>query len=409
MIMLKRMLFTGIILLSFLTLAWGQHRKDSAKYVEPEKGFYEKEIRPALKKEKNEASPKTFKVWLKSDNLPDNKNVYQEYWHNQPESQGATGTCWAYAATSFLESEIHRLKDKKVRLSEMYFVYMDYVERTRAYVEKRGDVYFNHGSEANAVTRMMEKYGAVPYQEYPGKTPRQEFHDHGEMMKEMKAYLQSVKNQNAWNEKVVVSTIKSIMNHYMGEPPVDFTVEGQKYHPTSYVEDYLDFDPNHYFSFMSTKSKDFWAARELVEPDNWWHADNYYNLPLENYFNLIDRAIRKGFTICICGDVSEPGHLSNEEVSIIPDFDIPAEYINQDAREMRLNNKSTTDDHCIHLVGHTEKDGEKWYLIKDSGAGGFDGPHKGYRFFHEDYIKLKMMNILVHRDAARVELDRIIK
>lgn len=405
--MLKRVLLFGLML--FTVYGMGQQNKDSAQYVTPDKGFYETRILPAIREEKEQSPGVQLKMQANNKPYPNSREFYTEYWHNQPESQGATGTCWAYAATSFLESEIHRLTGKKVRLSEMYFVYMDYVERTRVYVEKRGDVYFNHGSEANAVTRMMEKYGAVPYQEYPGKKTRQEFHDHGEMMKEMKAYLQSVKNQNVWNEKVVVSTIKSIMNHYMGEPPVYFTVEGQKYHPTSYVEDYLDFAPNHYFSFMSTKSKDFWAARELVEPDNWWHADNYCNLPLENYFNLIDRAIHKGFTICICGDVSEPGHLSNEEVSIIPDFDIPAEYINQDAREMRLNNKSTTDDHCIHLVGHTEKDGEKWYLIKDSGAGGFDGPHKGYRFFHEDYIKLKMMNILVHRDAARVELDRIIK
>ncbi|HPG73995.1 MAG TPA: hypothetical protein PLM49_06865, partial [Bacteroidales bacterium] len=50
-----------------------------------------------------------------------------------------------------------------------------------------------------------------------------------------------------------------------------------------------------------------------------------------------------------------------------------------------------------------------WYLIKDSGSGGFDGPNKGYRFYHQDYVKLKMMNILIHKDAGRRVLDSIIK
>lgn len=383
---------------------------DRAAYIKYEKGFYYNEILPALKKQEPQQDRRSFKM-LPDEGFeyPDKITQFEYQWHNQPESQGSTGTCWAYAATSFLESEVYRLQDKKVHLSEMYFVYMDYVVRARDFVKTRGETYFNHGSEANAVTRMLEKYGAMPFEAYPGKAKNQKFHDHGQMMKEMKGYLQSVKDAHAWNEKTVVETIKEIMNFHMGTPPSSFEVNGENYSPESYAKEYLRLDAGDYFSFMSTSSKDFWQKGELVEPDNWWHADNYYNLPLEDYFQLIDRSIDKGFTICICGDVSEPGHLSQQEVSVIPDFDIPSEYINQASRELRLNNKSTTDDHCIHLVGHATIDNERWYLIKDSGAGGFDGPNKGYRFFHEDYIRLKMMNILVHKDAARPELDRMIK
>jgi bleomycin hydrolase len=76
---------------------------------------------------------------------------------------------------------------------------------------------------------------------------------------------------------------------------------------------------------------------------------------------------------------------------------------------MRLQNKTTTDDHCIHLVGFRDVEGERWYLVKDSGAGGFDGPNKGYRFYHEDYVKLKMMNVMVYKYAADRVLDGIIK
>jgi hypothetical protein len=38
-----------------------------------------------------------------------------------------------------------------------------------------------------------------------------------------------------------------------------------------------------------------------------------------------------------------------------------------------------------------------------------DGAHRGYRFYSEDYIKLKMINIMVNVDAARKILDEIIK
>ena len=402
-----------LFLITFAFFSGGlsaQIDKDRADYIKYEKGFYYNEILPSLNKQEPEPEREVFKMLPDEDpEFPSEISQFEYVWHNNPESQGSTGTCWAYAATSFLESEMYRLHNKKVQLSEMYFVYMDYVVRARDFVNTRGETYFNHGSVANAVTRMMKKFGAMPYQAYPGKEKTEEFHDHGQMMKEMKAYLQSVKENNAWNEELVVATIKNIMNFHMGTPPPHFEVGGEEFTSKTYANDYLKIDAGDYFSFMSTSSKAFWQRGELVEPDNWWHANNYFNLPLEDYFKLIDRSIDKGFSICICGDVSEPGHLSRKEISVIPDFDIPSEYINQSARELRLNNKSTTDDHCIHLTGHTTIDGERWYLIKDSGAGGFDGANKGYRFFHEDYIRLKMMNILVHKNAARPELDKMIK
>ncbi|MGM0650972.1 MAG: C1 family peptidase, partial [Bacteroidota bacterium] len=143
--------------------------------------------------------------------------------------------------------------------------------------------------------------------------------------------------------------------------------------------------------------------------DNWWHSDDYYNVSLDDFYGLCEDAITHGFTICICGDVSEPGYDKKTEVAIIPEFDIPADHINASSRELRLYNEATTDDHCIQIVGYQEFNDEMWFLVKDSGAGGFDGENKGYRFYHEDYIRLKMMNIMLHKDAAREVLDKIIK
>ena len=77
---------------------------------------------------------------------------------------------------------------------------------------------------------------------------------------------------------------------------------------------------------------------------------------------------------------------------------------------MRFANGSTTDDHGMHLVGYLEKDGKDWYLVKDSGAGsrncGKESENFGFYFMHEDYVKLKMMGILVHKDVAAELLKR---
>ena len=52
-----------------------------------------------------------------------------------------------------------------------------------------------------------------------------------------------------------------------------------------------------------------------------------------------------------------------------------------------------------HLVGYTSKDGKDWYLIKDSGAGARNNTHAGYYFYNADFVKLKMLGIMVNKSA----------
>jgi len=388
-------------------------KKDKGEFVEQKDGYYQNHILKEIEAFKNPVKtekPRTkFSVDLSGYDLPDSPDKFKKTWFNAPVNQGKTGTCWCFASTSFLESEVYRIHDKKIKLSEMYIVYQEYIERARAFVRERGNVYFEQGSEANAVTRMMKMHGAMPESAYTGRLRGQSVFDHSDMIREMKKYLSSVKESGAWNEDEVVNTIKSIMNHYMGTPPETFTVEGKAMTPKEYLNEVLKLRINDYFSFMSTMEMPYNQKGELVERDNWWHSKDYYNVSLEDYMHIITNAIENSYSISLCGDVSEPGHDKYAEVSIIPTFDIPSEYIDESARQLRLTNKATTDDHCIHLVGYLKKGDDLWFLIKDSGSGAQDGPNKGYRFFHEDYVKLKMMNVLVHKEAASDVLDEIIK
>jgi bleomycin hydrolase len=67
----------------------------------------------------------------------------------------------------------------------------------------------------------------------------------------------------------------------------------------------------------------------------------------------------------------------------------------------------------MHLIGFTELAGKDWYLIKDSGAGSRncakDSKNFGYYFFHEDYIKLKMMDFMVHKDMLKEYMSKFKK
>ncbi|NNG26743.1 MAG: peptidase C1, partial [Ignavibacteriaceae bacterium] len=150
---------------------------------------------------------------------------------------------------------------------------------------------------------------------------------------------------------------------------------------------------------MSLMEKPYYKKAEYKVHDNWWHSKEYYNLPLNDFMNLLKTVVRNGYTTVIGGDVSEAGYDAMHEVAMVPSFDIPSEYIDENARQFRFSNKSTTDDHGIHIVGYMEKDSKDWYLIKDSGSGSRNGANKGYYFYSEDYIKLKIMNIMLPKDV----------
>ena len=395
---------------------FGQKNNDKAKVeiYEKGKGYYYESIlkdvnavNDALENAGKEPFIR-FNMDQSGMDLPNDQSLYKTVWSQQTESQGNTGTCWDFSTTSFYESEIFRLYGKKVEISELHTVYWEYVEKARRFIEKRGHSNFSEGSEANAVARIMKMYGAVPLQEYSGLKNNRKYHSHANMYEEMNAFLQSLKANNAWNLEYGLETIKSILNHHIGEPPTQFTVEGKSYTPMTYLKDYLKLNPDDYVEILSYKQEPYWEKVEYKVPDNWWHSEDYYNVPLDVFMKAVKQAIKDGYSVSIGGDVSETGFSRETNCAMIPDYDIPSEYINEDARQFRFTNGTTTDDHGMQLIGILENykgSGMDWYLIKDSSSGsrnvGENDPRFGYYFFTSDYIKLKMMDFTVHKDAVK--------
>jgi bleomycin hydrolase len=390
--------------------------KDKAIFRGAEAGYFQNSImkddREIREQKPEQKVNKDFVMDLTGYQLPNKKELYKtQQWHNSPVSQGNTSTCWCFSTTSFLETEVYRINKMKVKLSEMYTVYWEFVEKARLFVQTRGTSLFDEGSEANAVTRIWKKYGIIPESDYTGLMNGRKFHNHENMMTEMRKYLESLKTNSAWDEETAISIIKSIMNHYMGVPPVEILVDGKKITPQQYLHDVIRIDPDDYVDILSYELEPFYQHVEYKVPDNWWHSSDYCNVPLNTFMETLKKVVRNGYTVSIGGDVSEPGFDRKTQCAVIPDFDIPSAYINDDARQFRFSNETTTDDHGLHLVGYLEKDGKDWYLIKDSGSGSRNNDPNasefGYYFFSEDYVKLKMMDFMVHKDAVRDLLLKI--
>lgn len=393
-----------ICFLACASISYAQD-KDKGEFIEAKNEFY-KEIKSELDKKEDKEPYMIFKMDQSSVNAPESLDEFKTVWCNEPISQGRTGTCWCFSTTSFYESEIFRMSKQKVNLSELYTVYWEYVEKAREFVNTRGESFFGEGSETNAVARMMQKYGTVPQEAYAGKTSDKKYLDHKAMFSELKTYLNHVKSTSAWNQETVLTTVQSILNYHMGEPPTEFTYQGTSYTPQTFLS-YTGLKPDEYENFMSLMEKPYYQKAEYDVPDNWWNSEEYNNVPLGDFVSALKTSIDKGYSISIGGDVSESGYRSDNDLAMVPSYDIPSEYIDENARQFRFSNKSTTDDHAIHLIGYTEKDGDTWFLIKDSGSGSRNGKFKGYYVYHEDYIKLKMMTFTVHRDAVESILKKM--
>ncbi len=387
-------LLVFMISLSAFTQVSGQ---DKGTFVEKKNEFWDK-----IEYENEKYGEKdAFIMDLDGMDLPKSRDEFTTYWHNDPISQGNSGMCWCYTTTSFYESEIFRTTARKIKLSELHTVYWEYVEKARRYVRTLGNSLFAQGSMGNHIPTIWKKYGVVPAEAYTGLADDEPFHNHDPLFEEMESYLEYVKENRIWNEEMVLTTIKNILNYHLGEPPVTITVDGKEMTPVDYFRKVIKIDFEDYIDLLSLMEQPYYEYVLYDVPDNWWRSENYYNVPLDIFMKVLKNALQKGFTVSIGGDVGEPGYNSHKEVAVVPSFDIPSEYIDENARQLRFSNGSTTDDHGIHIVGYKQTDGTFWFLIKDSGSGSRNGPNKGYYFYHEDYIKLKMMDFLVHKDALQ--------
>ncbi|MCU0291337.1 MAG: hypothetical protein MUF10_05020 [Thermoanaerobaculaceae bacterium] len=337
---------------------------------------------------------------------PASLDAFKSAFHFPPQAQFLTGTCWSFSTTSFYESEVFRLTGQKIKLSEIYTVYWEYVEKMRRFVRERGDSLIAEGSESNAFQHLWPVYGIVPAEAYKGVPAADGRHDHSRLIGRLESLASWVEEHDEWDEELVLAMTRAILDRELGPPPASFAWSGATYTPKEFLVKVLRLNMADYVELMSTLSVPFYTRGEYKVPDNWWHSADYHNVPLDAWYAALGQAVGKGYTVAIGGDVSEPGINGFEDAAIIPDFDIPQAAINQSSRELRFDNHTSEDDHGIHLVGIAQTGGHDWFLIKDSGRSARWGKFEGYYFYRDDFVRLKMLTFTVHKQAVPELLGR---
>ncbi len=323
-----------------------------------------------------------------------NCTIEIELKHTPVINQGSTGTCWSFATTSFLESEIMRKGYPETDLSEMFFVYYAYRDKAEEYLFYHGNNNFSQGGQAHDVLNVLQGKGLVTNEAYPGKQEKGRFNHH-ELQNELNKEITALNKKEKSFESSDAKSFNSALNKYIGKVPHKIELNEKKFTPAGLLNNF-EIDPEDYVEITSYSHHPFYRQFVLEIPDNWAHG-LYYNLPIGELVQVMYFALENGYTVCWDGDTSEKGFNNRKGIAELPDK--LKGKVDQKMRQETFLDRSTTDDHLMHIIGLSKNgEGESCFYTKNS-WGADSNSMGGYLNMTEDYVRLKTIAIMVHKDA----------
>ena len=351
--------------------------------------------------------------------------------------QNRSGTCWDYSTLSFFEAEILKNTGKTYDLCESFVANKTYMERAIQVVRFHGDCQFAQGGSAEDVLATMKTHGIVPEgtMPFPGSLYGDSLNNFNEFFKLMEPYVAAIaksdakKISNQWK-----AGLQGILDAYLGKCPENFTYEGKKYTPKSFMAS-LGIDLNDYVSITSYTHHPFYTAFAVEVQDN-WRFPLSYNVPMDEMMQIIDNAIEQGYTVAWGGDVSEDGftrkglayavdakkttqNLQGSDMAkwlkmtatkkrdIIDSLGctVPEIIPTQQMRQERFDNWELTDDHGMHIYGVAkDQNGKEYYMVKNSW--GETGDYKGTWYMTKAFIAANTMDFLINKKAIPANIRK---
>ena len=347
-------------------------------------------------------------------------------------NQNRSSTCWSYSALGYIESELLRLGKGEYDLAEMFVVHHTMVDRAANYVRLHGDSSFGPGGSFYDIVYCLKNYGIVPQEAMPGIMYGDTLPNHNELDAVAEGYVNAIakgrlrKLSSVWKDG-----LSAIYDTYLGECPETFTYNGVEYTPMSFVES-LGLNLDDYVSLTSYTHYPFYSQFAIEVQDNWRNGLSY-NLPIDEFMEVMDYAVRNGFTFAWGSDVSEEGFTRNG-TGLVPDKSkvqdttgsdmvrwtgntpgaqrpqgaqgpTPELEITQEMRQEAYDNWETTDDHGMLIYGlATDQEGKEYFMVKNSW--GKSGKYEGIWYVSKAFVAYKTMNILVHKDALPKDIAK---
>ncbi|MDO4779907.1 MAG: C1 family peptidase, partial [Bacteroides sp.] len=225
-------------------------------------------------------------------------------------NQNRSSTCWSYSGLGFLEAELIRLGKGKHDLSEMFIVHKTMQDRAVNYVRYHGDSSFSPGGSFYDIIYCLKYYGLVPQDVMPGIMYGEKLPVHTELDAVAEGYVKGLlaaklkKLNPIWKKGLA-----AIYDTYLGVCPEKFTYEGKEYTPKSFAQS-LGLNADDYISLTSYTHHPFYSQFAIEIQDNWRNALSY-NLPINEFMEVMENAVDKGYTFAWGSDVSEAGFTRN--------------------------------------------------------------------------------------------------
>ncbi len=349
--------------------------------------------------------------------------------HTSIKDQGYSGTCWAFATISMIESEMMSSGTKE-ELSEMYVVAKSYEKKVENYIRMHGNLEISQGGEFDDVLKAIGENGIVRRREYKSKG----LINHTELEKDIlscaKYYVEQYDKRLSplphWRDSV-----RHIVEKHLGVCPQKTTAEdGNEQTPQEFSQKVVGFDADDYVWLCSFTHHDFYKPFVLEVPDNWLMS-TAYNVPLDEYVAVVDSSLSKGYSIAASVDITELSISCMEGIGVLPDADNmtseekkayeEANALNfisnrlasersispvmQSERQAAFDNYKFTDDHAMHIVGTAhDKLGRPYYKLKNS-WGSSMGIH-GYVYLSKPYFAYRSISMLVNKKALPQSIKR---
>ena len=194
-------------------------------------------------------------------------------------------------------------------------------------------------------------------------------------------------------------------------------------------------NPDDYISIASFTHHPFYQPFALEVADNWTWAQ-YQNVPIDELLEIANYAIDNGYSIAWGADVSEPCFKWRKGYAVLPvdrevpdlkgtdmdrwtqlstkdretekwDIKGPVEemVVTQENRQEMFDNKETTDDHGMVIVGKAvDQEGNKYFKVQNSWD--TNQLYHGFFYVSEAYFKAKTMNLYLHKDAVPAKIAK---
>jgi bleomycin hydrolase len=318
-------------------------------------------------------------------------------------NQYQSSTCWDFATISFIESELLRIGCGEYDLSEMFVIRETYIRKAEKYVRMHGTISFSGGGEANDVTETINTAGIMPEAVYPGNGFEIKNFSFRKLDSTLLGFVESLAKDAESVKPDWKDSLERILDDFIGPVPETFMWQGREYTPVTFAEG-LGLHMDDYILVGSYTHHPYYGKFILEVPDNWsWGY--VYNIPPDEMIQVIDNSLSRGYSVVWAADNSEDGFSFRNGTAVTDETKDSMRNLTV-LRQQMFDNFQTQDDHGMHITGIAERNGEKYYIVKNSWGTG--NMYDGYLYASEKYVRLKTISVMVHRAALSEDLKHLI-